>query len=274
MNVGQALFTAALVLYFVSAGLYHVPVLLRRVHDARPAQIAALVGLLFHTAGILQRSLVSHQAPYLELHGAVATMAWVIVLLTLVVEWRTRTTSLGVPAMPIAAIAMVLADTLPTFGKADALMPGLNHNPMTAHIGSIVAAFGCFALAFCTALLYMVQERRLKHKQLTKTRPGAMPLMEIEKLASTFAAFGFSMLTLGLVLGVVWAFNRWKGDWYVDPIALATYAIWVVYAAYLYVRGVKGLRGRTNMYFLIIGFSLAAFTLLIVRLLLPGQHRA
>ncbi|HEY3412918.1 MAG TPA: cytochrome c biogenesis protein CcsA [Armatimonadota bacterium] len=273
MNFGQISFTIALVLYFVSAGLYHVPVLLNGKRGARPAQIAALVGWLFQTAGIAHRSLTLGLPPYVELRGAVMTVAWVIVLLTLVVEWRLHTATLGVPAMPVAALAMVMADTLPLFGGIHPLMPSLYRDPMSAHVGSIVAAFGCFALAFCLALLYMVQERRLKRHTLRTTRPGALSLTDIEHLANTFAAFGFSMLTLGLLLGFVWAASGvWKGNWYMEPIVLATIATWAVYAGYLYIRGVKGSRGRGNMYFLIIGFTLAVFTLLVVRPILPGQH--
>jgi ABC-type transport system involved in cytochrome c biogenesis permease subunit len=201
------------------------------------------------------------------------TMAWVIVTLSLLVEWRHRASILGVPAMPVAALTMVLADTLPLFGSSHPLLPALYRNPMTAHIGAIVTAFGCFALAFCTALLYMVQERRLKQKRKAVSRPGAMALSEIEDLANTLTAFGFSMLTLGLLLGLAWAASGvWTGRWYLEPIVLATVATWIVYAVYLYRRSVVGSRGRSNMYFLIVGFSLAALTLLVIRPILPGQH--
>ena len=273
MNFGQTAFTIALVLYFVSAGLYHVPILLKGTRGARPAQLAALLGWLFQTAGIVHRSYTLGLAPYVDLRGAVMTVAWVIVLLTLIVEWRRHTATIGVPAMPVAALTMVMADTLPLFGKVHPLMPSLYRNPMTAHIGSIVTSFGCFAFAFCLALLYMVQERRLKRKLLRTARPGALSLADIEHLANTFAAFGFSMLTLGLLLGFLWAASGvWKGNWYMEPIVLATMATWAVYAGYLYIRGVRGSRGRGNMYFLIIGFSLAVLTLLVVRPILPGQH--
>lgn len=273
MNDGGTLFTITVVLYFVSAGLYHVRLLIPGAKIARAARVVAVVGWLFHTAGIAQRSMLLGQAPYLELRGAAMTMAWVIVGLTVLIEWRHKSSILGVPAMPIAALTMVLADTLPMFGNAHPLLPALYRNPLTAHIGSIVTAFGCFALAFCAALLYMVQERRLKHKRKMSTRPGGMALTEIEELANSVTAFGFSMLTLGLLLGLAWAASgTWKGHWYLQPIVLTTVATWVVYAAYLYRRGILGSRGRSNMYYLIVGFSLAALTLFVIRTILPGQH--
>lgn len=273
MTAGGTFFTITVILYFVSAGLYHVRLLIPGAKMARAAQGVAIAGWLFHSAGIAQRSLVLGQPPYMELRGAVMTMAWVVVGLTILVEWRHKASILGVPAMPIAALTMVLADTLPMFGSAHPLLPALYHNPLTAHIGSIVTAFGCFALAFCTALLYMVQERRLKQKRRISAQPGAMALTEIEELANTLTAFGFSMLTLGLLLGLAWAASgTWKGNWYLQPIVLATVATWVVYAAYLFRRGIMGSRGRSNMYFLIVGFSLAAITLFVVRTILPGQH--
>lgn len=273
MSGSHPLFLAALLLYFLSAGLYAVPYLVRGAATARLAQAAALLGFLAHSAGIIERAVSLGHAPYVELREAVSTIAWVVVLLTLLVEWRRKTTALGVLAMPLAGILMFMADALPVFGTAHPLIPALYNDPLKAHIGATVAGFGGFALAFCAAVLYLVQERRLKEKRARPGEPGALSLVEIEQVANTLAAFGFAMLSLGLLLGVIWAGSGlWHGHWYAEPIVLTTLATWAVYAVYLYRRGVAGARGRANMYFLIAGFALVACTVLLVRVLAPGRH--
>ncbi|HEY3269248.1 MAG TPA: cytochrome c biogenesis protein CcsA [Armatimonadota bacterium] len=273
MDYSHPLFLAALLLYIVSAGLYHVPVLVGSVRGVRLARGAALTGFALHTIGIIDRSIILGHAPYVELREAVATIAWTVVLLTLLVEWRRKTSALGALALPMAVVMMFMADTLPVFGRAHPLIPSIYQNPLKAHIGAIVAAFGGFALAFCAAILYLVQERRLKEKRVVASQPGTLGLMEIEEIANSLAAFGFSMLSLGLLLGMIWASRGlWHGAWLAEPIVLATIATWCIYAAYLYLRGVRGSRGRSNMYYLIAGFSLAAITVLIIRVVLPGQH--
>jgi ABC-type uncharacterized transport system permease subunit len=271
--IPDLLFLATLLCYVLSAGLYHVKILVRGAKGMRLAQTAAVLGFITHTIAILERSIVLGHAPYVQLREAVSTIAWVIVLLTLLVQWRRHTTALGAPALALASLMMLMADTLPVFGKTDPLIPQIYESPVDAHIGAIVAAFGAFALAFSAAILYLVQERRLKEKRVRAGQIGTLSLVEIEQVANSFAAFGFSMLSLGLMLGIVWAAGGlWKGPWFAEPIVLATAATWAVYAWYLYKRGVRGSRGRSNMYYLLAGFSLAVFTLLIIRVLLPGQH--
>lgn len=273
MNGSQPLFLAALLLYFLSAGLYAVPLLVRGTSAARAAQAIAVLGFLAHSAAIVERALALGHAPYVELREAVATIAWVIVLLTLLVEWRRKTTSLGALAMPLAGLLMFMADALPVFGETHPLIPALYDNPLKAHIGATVAGFGGFALAFCAALLYLIQERRLKQKRARPGEPGALSLVEIEQVANALAAFGFAMLSLGLLLGVVWAGSGlWKGRWITEPIVLATVATWAVYATYLYRRGVRGSRGRANMYYLVAGFALVVCTVMMIRILVPGRH--
>lgn len=280
MSGSHPLFLAALLLYFLSAGLYAVPYLVHGSLTTRTgrfrinmAQAVALLGFLAHSAAIVERAVILGHAPYVELREAVSTIAWVVVLLTLIVEWRRRTTALGVLAMPMAGILMFMADALPVFGPEHPLIPVIYDDPLKAHIGATVAGFGGFALAFCAALLYLIQERRLKEKRARPGEPGALSLVEIEQMANALAAFGFAMLTLGLLLGVIWAGSGlWQGRWWAEPIVLTTVATWAVYAVYLYRRGVHGARGRANMYFLIAGFGLTIGTVLLVRVLAPGRH--
>jgi len=271
--IPETLFLVTLLLYIVSAGLFHVPLLVRGARSLRWAQAAAAVGFITHSIAIVERSIVLGHAPYVLLREAVSTIAWTIVLLTLLMHWRRKTTSLGSPAMALASLLMLMADTLPVFGEAHPLIPQIYEDPVDAHIGAIVAAFGAFALAFSAALLYLLQERRLKEKRVHPGQPGTLSLVEVEQVANSFAAFGFSMLSLGLLLGILYAAGGlWKGFWFLEPIVLATAVTWAIYALYLYRRGVRGTRGRANMYYLLAGFSFAFFTLIFIRVLLPGQH--
>lgn len=272
MNVSHALFIAALLLYTAGAGLYHVRFLTRN-GGAVPAHIATALGWIAHTIAIGIRTLELGHAPYVQFSEAVSTMAWVIVLLTLAIEFRKQMSALGAFSMPIVVLVMFLADTLPSSNGYSPILAGLSDNPLKSHIGALVTAFGAFALSFCAALLYLLQERRLKRKQMP-SHANEPSLAEVESLALSLAAFGFSLLSLGLVLGVVTAWQgAWKGQWLFQPIVLTTFATWLMYAVLLFRRGVLGKRGRQTVYYLLVGFVIAAATLLFVRAAFPGQHR-
>lgn len=274
MTNGSPFTTAALALYALSAALYHVRSLVTRTHSVAIPHAIAGIGLLAQTTAIIQRTAALGHAPYLELSEALATIAWALVLLTLITESRKRTTVFGVLSMPMAVVILFLAGILPDVDNTNAQMPLLYDRGWTAHIGSITAAFGALALAFCAAVAYMVQERRLKEKTLGPKEGTGLSLADIEQAANWLTAFGFSMLTLGLLMGALWASTGvWHGRWYTEPIVLATVATWMVYGAYLFQRSIRGERGRSNMRLLIAGFVLAFGTVLLVRLLFPGQHR-
>jgi len=119
------------------------------------------------------------------------------------------------------------------------------------------------AAVFC-GLLYLM--RRIG---ISKILPSPETM---EQIMYQSVAVGFVFLTIGIILGAVWAKYAWGGYWSWDPKETWSLITWLVYAAYLHARYIKGLRGKPLAYFTIVGFLSVIFTYYGVNLIIPGLH--
>jgi ABC-type transport system involved in cytochrome c biogenesis permease subunit len=80
------------------------------------------------------------------------------------------------------------------------------------------------------------------------------------------------MMTLGLIMGVVYAKTIWGRFWSWDPKEVWSGISWLLYAAMIHMRLSVGWQGRRSAIMAIIGFAAVLFTFLGVNLLLSGHH--
>src|SRR5205085_2511226 len=127
-------------------------------------------------------------------------------------------------------------------------------------------------LAFCAALVYLMQERRLKRKRLDGIFHRLLPLEQADLIANRLVGIGFALLTLGLLMGIRFAAQDWTGAWWLDPKVLSSVFTWAIYGAYLYTRSIAGWRGRRTMLMLVAGFAAVLIGYLGVNLSGAGRH--
>ena len=127
---------------------------------------------------------------------------------------------------------------------------------LDAHVGLMLAAFASFTVAAAMAILYLYEERRLKHRDTRLLRLRLPSLEALDRLASRVALVGLVLLSGGIVVGLT---RLDSGD--LDAAMTITALIWAVYAAALVLRRETGLQGRRLAWSLVAGFSLVAFAL-------------
>ena len=130
----------------------------------------------------------------------------------------------------------------------------------------ITIVVSAFLSACLIALVYVL---RSKSETFSKIIP---PAETIEAIMYQSVAVGFVFLTIGIILGAVWAKYAWGGYWSWDPKETWSLITWLVYAAYLHARYIKGLSGKPLAYFTIVGFLSVIFTYYGVNLIIPGLH--
>ena len=119
-------------------------------------------------------------------------------------------------------------------------------------------AYAAFALGFGAALLYLLISRGARNTaQPQKFLLGAP---EMDDLIYRAIMIGFFLLTLGILTGAVWAESAWGRYWSWDPKETWSLITWLVYAALLHSRMVRGWRGKKLAILSIIGFCCVLFT--------------
>jgi ABC-type uncharacterized transport system permease subunit len=249
------LFGATLLLYFVSAVSYHAHLFTGSERARKAALACAPLGLAVHTAA-LGAWCLNHPGSILRDPGMpYSLVAYFIALVQVALNVRPRWATLGSLTMPLAFVVEFYAGSAAPETAFHTFAPGWQPGPlMRPHVMALLLGFAAFALAFCLAVLYLIQSRLLKSKQMRGMFSQLPPLESVATAAHWLAAIGFSMLTLGIVTGALAAPEAWGGRWYLDPRTLTSLVAWAIYAAYLGAILFLGWRGRRTTYFLIAGF--------------------
>jgi ABC-type uncharacterized transport system permease subunit len=266
-----ALFIGAAAAYFAAAVCHHAHLFTGSQTTGRLARLTVATAVILHGLGLLANAAEYHRCPFVNAGQTVSFMAWCVGLMQLVIELRYDWIVVGSLSMPIAFLAVVTSHLLPPAGGPADLF--LRSHWLSPHVFAVSLGFASFALAFCLAIVYQVENRLLKRKQLRGVFQRLPPLESISTAAHWLAAAGFSMLTLGLLSGIIGAERNWAAGWLLDPKVLTSFFAWLIYAAYLVMSGIGGWRGRRTTYFLIAGFIAVLIAYFGVNLVAPSRHQ-
>lgn len=143
------------------------------------------------------------------------------------------------------------------------LMPALQSNWLLFHVTTIMIGYASFALSFLGAALYLVCFRKKPEEEKSYAFDGLMERTVI---------FGFLFLTIGIILGSVWANSAWGSYWSWDPKETWSLVTWFFYAVALHLRKSRNWKNEKFAWLSLTGFIIVLFTYFGVNYLLSGLH--
>jgi cytochrome c-type biogenesis protein CcsB len=217
----------------------------------RFATMMAILGLVFLTLSMAFRWVATGHGPFSNMYEYSLAWSWGIVGALLYFQRRYRFKVLGVLVTPVAVAFLIYAYTLPS--RALPLVPALQQSLLlTIHVAVAMIAYGTFAIAFGTAVLFLAQKG---------SRLGWLPSPHLlDDLGYRAVIVGFPFMTLTIVLGALWADIAWGRYWGWDPKETASLVTWLIYGGYLHARLVAGWRGTRSSILLLLGFAAVVFT--------------
>ena len=266
----QILFFLAVLSYMLSSAGYFAYLFIQRNLLQRTGCILFLAGVIFQSAVIVWSFARTGHMPANNLHETLALVAWALVGAFLVLNLKLRVKILGVYVAPLAAFILFAASQFPSEPmQPQSLLKGFW---LVVHIIAIFLGDAGFALACGVGILYLIQERSIKHKSRGFFFKRLPSLDLLDSTGYACVVIGFTMLTIGLITGMVFAKNVWGRFWSWDPKEVWSAITWIFYAALLHERLTVGWRGRRAAIMAIIGFAVMLFTFLGVNFLLKGHH--
>jgi cytochrome c-type biogenesis protein CcsB len=207
----------------------------------------ALLGL-----SMLLRAIVVGRGPWGSMFEFGVAFAWGILTGYLFLERRYPFRSIGFVPLGVALFLIAYSLTLPT--EIETLVPAL-HNPplLTIHVAMAVLSYGIFATSFGAAVGYLLQGDDDRFAWLP-------PRKVLDEVAYRAVVIGFPIFATLIVLGAYWASIAWGRYWGWDPKETSALATWLIYAAYLHARTLRGWSGRPAALLLVVGFGAVLFT--------------
>ncbi len=208
--------------------------------------ISALAAILFITLSLIARATITGHGPFSNMYEFAVAFAWGILTVEVFFWWRYHILVLNLMSTLIALGLLVFAQFQSS--RVVPLMPALQQSLLlTTHVASAVISYGAFAVGFSAAILYLVRGKQSESNIL-------------DGISYHTVMIGFPFMTLVIILGALWADIAWGSYWSWDPKETASLVTWLLYAAYLHARVVRGWRGRRAAILLIIGFGAVLLT--------------
>ncbi|HEX7535288.1 MAG TPA: cytochrome c biogenesis protein CcsA, partial [Syntrophales bacterium] len=186
--------------YLLCALLYLAGVIFHRRTIMLWGSVTGAVTLAIQMAGILLRWRESYQigyghAPLSNLYESLVFAAWAIMLIYLIMEYRTKQRALGVFPALFAFLAMAYASfSTGVSSKIQPLLPALKSNWLIAHVVTCFLGYAAFAVSCGISILYTVRNSK------PETSGGASSLLpdlrQLDEINYQMVLFGFLWLSL------------------------------------------------------------------------------
>ncbi len=205
---------------------------------------------------------------------------------------------LGLPVTILLMASLVYDLTLPT--EIHPLQPALQSYWRSIHVPIILLSYALFTLAFLSSLVFLVKDllgggnasqsgsggrltpamasvNALHMNGETDALNLEMDLIQdkanvYDEITYRCVAFGFPLLTVGIILGGMWANEAWGNYWSWDPKESMSLVTLLGYGVYLHLRVNGEHTARTLSWVSVIGFVLMLVTYFGVNLMGIGLH--
>ena len=194
-------------------------------------------------------------------------MSFLLAGAVLYIQSRPRLVGLAAFVLPVQAFVLTWAFCASAWTYQAFDMPDLHSVWHGVHLVGVYLGTACCGVASVAGMMYLYVHRRLKHKHNLGGLGRIASLEALEGMIIRAAAFGFLLLTLGLVSGIVVISEEgvpqdWS-RWFTLKVLLGVSA-WVVYAVLMNVRYASAFRGRRAAWLSIAGLVMLLTIYLVV----------
>jgi len=264
------LFELALTFYLLATISGVIEIFRGKKDTSRAALYLAITGFAFHTANIIVRYIEGGHIPVTNMHEATSFLSWSVLVLFFFHEFRYKLKLLSSFILPIVFLIMFSSSIFPREIKA--LSPVLQSYWFGIHVILAFLGDAAFAMACGIGVMYLIQERNVKSKHLSRLFQKLPSLQTLDEINYHLITLGFPLLTLAMISGVVWANSAWGSYWRWDPKEVWSLITWLIYALVLHLRLTVGWRGKKAAILSIAGFLVVIFAFFGVTLILKGSH--
>lgn len=247
------------------------------------------------TAQLVLRWWDSGHFPISNLYESLCFLAWGCTLTQLLVEraWPHPVVPAAATPMALGCVAFASFALPDRLQEASPLVPALRSSWLVMHVSVIMLSYAALLIGSLLSVAVLLTDRSetlelrsssigsgsfrqadsLSTLDATQLAPTSFrSIEELDSLSYRTITVGFLLLSVGLVSGAVWANEAWGSWWSWDPKETWAFITWLVYAAYLHSRLVRGWQGRKPAFLASAGLVVIVICYIGVNLLGIGLH--
>jgi len=266
-----ALEVALPILYFVTIWVY-AKAFFSNVKEAERIKRPLLyLTLAAHLSYITLRTIVFGHPPITSIFEILTLISLTILLVYVYIEWRSGNSSTGYFIL-ILPFFFQLASSI--FIKELGDIPiVLQSNLLGFHVSSAFLGYAASTISAVYGFLYLMLYHDIKSKQFGVIYKRLPNLETLERMSFTATVFGFALLTIAIIVGMIWLPRAVATFSYADPKLIGTMAIWCIYGAGLTAKNLIGWQGRKIMVLSVFAFAFAMFSITVINVFFTGFHK-
>jgi cytochrome c-type biogenesis protein CcsB len=263
---------------------------------ASAVRLLVAIANLCLTAQLVLRWWDSGHFPISNLYESLCFLAWACTLTQLLVErsWPNPLVPAAATPMALGCVAFASFALPEHLQEASPLVPALRSSWLVMHVSVIMLSYAALLVGSLLSVAVLFTDRGqalelrsssigsggYRQASLAPEGGGTLNLSsssfrtseQLDSLSYRTITVGFLLLSVGLVSGAVWANEAWGSWWSWDPKETWALITWLVYAAYLHTRLIRGWQGRKPALVASAGLVVIAVCYIGVNLLGIGLH--
>ncbi len=249
-------FLAASILCFAASFTYSIVSLaLRRYRASRRNYALIAAGFVALSAFLHLRGVETGHCPVTTPFDILLFLSWSMALIYLVVGTGYRMTLLGAFTSPVVILMQLGALALRHSAEAKPLVARPPNLWLEVHAAFSVIAYGAFGLAAIAGVMFLMQERRLKTRNVTGLTAHLPAIRDLGTMNGRLMLLGFLLLSGGLASGFL--VGRPTGT-----LKLAGgVVVWIVYGLILQSRWLRSLAPKAAAKLSIMAFGASLISL-------------
>ena len=245
----------------------------------RSASTLLIAAALAHTFVIGMQTMEAGHVPVGGATSDISTFVWLLALAYLYTEMTTDERAMGVFILPLLVALQAIPAIRPGVEDRAAVLQG----PLFGvHVSSLLFAYASFALACVIGITYVLLFKEIKAKHLGFFYARLPSLQVLDRMNQRAIVIGWVFLTIGMIVGAVWALQARggyaAGDPRVqamslqDPKIFVALVCWFVYSFELFAARRIGWGGRRAAYLSALGFAIVLLNFVPISYFLTKSH--
>lgn len=259
------------VLYFITVWTY-AKAFFRGIKFAESLKTPLLLTTLsIHALYIIILTLEFSHPPITTIFEIFSLIAFTMALVYAYIEWRTAIHTTGYFILIFPFFFQIVSSL---FIKELTAVPEILHsNLLGFHVLSAFLGYTAITISAVYGFLYLMLYHDIKSSRFGVIYKRLPNLEILERLSFTSAAFGFVLLTITIIIGIIWLPQSLMEFSYTDPKLLVTFIIWIIYAVGLSAKKIARWQGRRIIVLSMFGFAIAMVSLTIVNMFFSEFHK-
>jgi ABC-type transport system involved in cytochrome c biogenesis permease subunit len=241
----------------------------------RTATALLFTGALAHTFVIGMQTMEAGHLPITGPTSAISDFVWLLALAYFYTEMHSDERAMGVFILPMLVVLQLIPAIHPS---VESPAPVLQGPLFGIHVSSLLFAYASFALACVIGITYVLLFKEIKAKHLGFFYARLPSLQVLDRMNQRAVVIGWVFLTVGMIVGVVFAAQARALDSRVqamsleDPKIFVTLLCWMVYSFELFAARRIGWGGRRTAYLSALGFSIVLLNFVPISYFLTKSH--